>query len=86
MAAVSTALITKNLSDILTDSPNLRAWGIRRRDGYPEQIVHPLVKYGRINIEMTLSDDWNAWYCRLTRSESVIYQQICIYLPEADSE
>ncbi|MFY8199711.1 MAG: hypothetical protein ACOVLE_03515, partial [Pirellula staleyi] len=48
MAAVSVAPMTKNLTDILADSPNLRAWGIRRRDGYPEQIVRPLVKFGRV--------------------------------------
>lgn len=83
MAAVSVAPITKNLTDILTDSPNLRAWGIRRRDGYPEQIVHPLVKFGRVSIEMTLHENWNAWS---VRPATGVYQQICIYLPEVESE
>lgn len=86
MAAVSTAPITKNLSDILTDSPNLRAWGIRRRDGYPEQIVRPSAKFARVSIEMTWSEEWNAWYCRPTKSEIVVYQQICIYLPEPEAD
>ena len=70
--------ITKKLSEIIAENPNLRVWGIRRRDAHLEQIWHPVRHQ---SLELTWCVD--AWSVRPT---SGYYQQIIIFVPRVDTE
>ena len=68
--------VTKNLSEILAENPQLRVTGIRRRDANCE----PIWSVSRLkNLELTWCVD--AWSVRPT---SGYYQQIIIFVPRAD--
>ena len=72
--------ITKKLSEILAENPNIRVLGIRRRDAHCEQILNVSRHY---DLKLTWNEDWNAWSVRPFIG---IYQQIIIFVPRVDAE
>jgi hypothetical protein len=72
--------VTKKLSEILAGDPNLRVWGVTRKNG---DCVLMLSWHWRewSNLDMAWCD--GAWSCR---PASGVYQQIMVFVPESDCE
>jgi len=70
--------ITKKLSEIVAENPDLRVTGIRRRDAHCETICN-FWRYEDFKLTWCV----DAWSCRLFIGA---YQQIIIFVPEVDTE
>ncbi len=77
--SMTTATQTRTVAEILSENPDLRVMGINRR-GEAMRIFAPAYLHG---ISMEFVPEYSAWTARLPKG---VYQQVCIYLPVAESE
>ena len=74
--------ITKKLSEICREHPELRVWGINRRS-FVVEFFSAEISCWYHDLDRTGSDNWNAWSCRCAEGQ---YQQFCIFLPKEIDE
>ncbi len=75
----ATATQTRTVAEILAENPDLRVMGINRR-GEAMRIFAPAYLHG---ISMEYALEYSAWTARLPKGT---YQQVTIYLPQAEAE